>query len=65
MSDLGKISAPKQAQRAASAIEHRQIAALEEAADALEGIRQDLSLLSNMMVQVVQGLSQLVHNTKQ
>jgi hypothetical protein len=57
MSDVGKIIANRKAARDAAPFEMRQVMAAEATADALEGIRQDLTLISGQLTHVVQQLT--------
>jgi hypothetical protein len=59
VSDLAKIADPKKGERAHGALDHRQTKALEDAADALEGIRQDLTTISGQLTKLVQAVLDL------
>ena len=60
MSDLRKIIESRKAQReAAPSPERRQILAIEDCADALEGIRIDLTLLSGQLTHLVNAVGRL------
>ena len=59
MSDVGKIKAARKAQREATGTDHRQYIAMEEAADSLEGIRQDVTMMAGQMTHLIQAISQL------
>lgn len=54
MSDLRKIRESKLEEREPKTLERRQILALEDMADAIEGIRQDLAGLVQMLPTLMQ-----------
>lgn len=59
MSDFRKIMEFRNPYReAATGPEARKIRALEDSADALEGIRQDLAAISSQMGQLIQAMGQ-------
>lgn len=59
MSDISRITQARKAERDATADPaFRQAKALEELADAAEGIRQDLTVVASMLPQLIQALGQ-------
>jgi ABC-type transporter Mla subunit MlaD len=57
MSDLRRIIADKQATRGQATPEQRQLKALEEISDSLEGIRQDVTALSTALADISRELA--------
>jgi hypothetical protein len=57
MSDMKKIGESRAQRRANSDRDARAMAAAEDAADALEGIRQDLTLLNDQMGRLIRIVS--------
>ena len=59
MSNLTQITESRSLQRTVDEPEIRAVRAAEDSADALEGIRQDLTMISGQLTHVVQALTRL------
>jgi hypothetical protein len=59
MSDIGKITASRHAERETMGYDKRPARAAEQTADALEGIRQDITLLNEQLGRLIRVMSEL------
>lgn len=59
MSDMRKIIEVRKTTRDQSTVETRQVQALEDLADSMEGIRIDLTLMSSQLTHLIQAIGTL------